>query len=120
VALGYKQLAEVENAFRSLKHTLDIRPVNHRKSDRIKSHVLLCWLSLLIIRAAENRGGDTWRNIGNELDRMHLGLFSGPDGLVKQRTETTPAQRRIFSALDIPEPPLITEISPKKARRRSA
>lgn len=120
VALGYKQLAEVEAAFRSLKHTLDIRPVNHRKADRIKSHVLLCWLALLLIRVAENRCDDTWRNIRSELERMHLGLFSGPDGLVKQRTETTSAQRHILSALDIPEPPLITEISPKKARRRSA
>jgi IS4 transposase len=119
VALGYKQLSEVEAAFRSLKHTLDIRPVNHRKSERIKSHVLLCWLALLLVRVAETRGGDTWRNIRNELDRMHLGIFSGPDGLLKQRTETTPAQRRIFSALDIPEPPLITEISPKKAKKRT-
>jgi hypothetical protein len=120
VALGYKQLSEVEAAFRSLKHTLDIRPVNHRKADRIKSHVLLCWLALLLIRVAENRCSDTWRNLRGELDRMHLGIFSGPDGLLKQRTETTPAQRRIFSALDIPEPPLISEISPKKARRRTA
>jgi len=120
VALGYKQLAEVEAAFRSLKHTLDIRPVNHRKAERIKSHVLLCWLALLLVRVAETRCGDTWRNLRNDLDRMHLGLFSGPDGLVKQRTETTPAQRHIFSALDIPEPPLITEISPKKARKRAA
>lgn len=120
VALGYKQLSEVEAAFRSLKHTLDIRPVNHRKADRIKSHVLLCWLALLLIRVAENRCSDTWRNIRGEMDRMHLGTFSGPDGLLKQRTETTPAQRRILSALDIPEPPLISEISPKKARKRTA
>jgi len=87
----------VEAAFRSLKHTLDIRPVNHRKGDRIKSHVLLCWLALLLIRVAENVCDDTWRNIRNDLDRMHLGLFSGAAGLVEQRTETTPAQRRIFS-----------------------
>ncbi len=120
VALGYKQLSEVEAAFRSLKHTLDIRPVNHRKADRIKSHVLLCWLALLLIRVAENRCDDTWRNLRNELGRMHLGVFSGPDGLLKQRTETTPAQRRIFGALDVPEPPLITEISPKRARKRPA
>ena len=120
VALGYKQLAEVEAAFRSLKHTLDIRPVNHRKAERIKSHVLLCWLALLLVRVAENGCDDTWRNIRIELDRMHLGLFSGPDGLLKQRTETTPAQRHILSALDIPEPPLISEISPKKARKRPA
>jgi len=119
-ALGYKQLAEVKEALRSLKHTLDIRPVKHRKAERIKSHVLLCWLVLLPIRIAGNRCSDTRRNMRNELDRMHLGTFSGPDGLLKQRTGTTPSQRRIFSALDIPEPPLISEISPERASKRRA
>lgn len=42
VVLGYKQLHEIERVNRDLKHTVDVRPVYHRKSDRIKSHVLLC------------------------------------------------------------------------------
>ena len=48
VALGYKQLIEVEDAFRTLKTTLDIRPVYHRLSDRIRAHVMLSWLALLV------------------------------------------------------------------------
>jgi transposase len=46
VALGYKQLSEVERAFRTLKHTLDLRPLYHRLPDRILAHVLLCGLAL--------------------------------------------------------------------------
>jgi transposase len=33
-----------------MKTTLDLRPVHHRKEDRIRPHVLLCWLALLLIR----------------------------------------------------------------------
>ncbi len=44
VALGYKQLAEVERGFRDLKHTLELRPIYHRKEERIRSHVTLCFL----------------------------------------------------------------------------
>ncbi len=52
VALGYKQMAEVERGFRSLKHNLDLRPVYHRLEERIRSHVLICWMALLLIRVA--------------------------------------------------------------------
>ena len=50
VALGYKQLYQVENAFRTLKTTLELRPVYHRLEDRIRSHILLCWLALLLVQ----------------------------------------------------------------------
>lgn len=69
---------------------------------------------------AETRCGDTWRNLKGELEKMHLGAFEGPDGKIKQRTETTPAQRRVFSALGVPEPPLIEEISHKRPRKNPA
>ncbi len=112
VALGYKQLAEVERGFRDLKHTLELRPVYHRKEERIRSHVTLCFLALLLIRVAEAETGMTWRNIKAELGRMHLGEFSGPAGKVLQRTATTPAQQEIFKRLRIKEPPRFFEITP--------
>jgi len=55
IALGYKQLMEVERAFRTLKSTLSLRPVYHTRSDRIRSHVMLCWLAL---PGAGHRAGD--------------------------------------------------------------
>jgi hypothetical protein len=60
VALGYKQLYQVENAFRTLKTTLELRPVYHRIEDRIRSHILLCWPALLLVRVMENQTGQTW------------------------------------------------------------
>ena len=61
VALGYKNLLEAERGFRDLKTTLELRPVFHRLEHRIRAHVLLCWLALLLIRVAERQTDQTWR-----------------------------------------------------------
>jgi IS4 transposase len=112
IALGYKQLLEVERGWRDMKSTLDLRPVYHHLERRIRAHVLLCWLALLLIRLAETATGDTWRNLRHELDRMHLGLFAGPAGQVLQRTETTPGQASILKALEVTEPKRFLAIAP--------
>ena len=54
IALGYKQLLEVERGWRDMKQVIDLRPVYHRREDRIRAHVMLCWLALLLMRVAEN------------------------------------------------------------------
>ena len=115
VALGYKQLLQVERAWRDMKTTLDLRPVYHRRPERIQAHVLLCWLGLLLIRIAENGSGQTWHRLRWELEKMHLGRFSGRAGLVHQRTETSAAQRAIFRALGLDEPPRFFHLEPAAA-----
>ncbi len=46
VVRSYKQLAEVERAFRTLKSIeLEIRPINHRHEQRVRAHVFLCMLA---------------------------------------------------------------------------
>ena len=77
----------------------------HYREDRIRAHVQLCWLALLLIRVAETRTGDTWRNIRHELDRMHLVTLATANGRVTQRSTTTNGQKAILSPLDLPEPP---------------
>ena len=122
IALGYKQLLEIERAWRDMKTTLDLRPVHHRKEDRIRAHVLLCWLALLLIRIAENQTGDTWRNLRDELQRMHLGTFAGTAGTSQQRTELTAGQRDILRALGVAQPPLFLHLDapePTPAQRRA-
>jgi Transposase DDE domain len=43
---AYKNLARVERDFRSLKTIdLDLRPIHHRRDDRVKAHVLICMLA---------------------------------------------------------------------------
>jgi transposase len=45
IVRAYKQLKEVERAFRTLKGPLELRPIHHRLEDRVKAHVFLCMLS---------------------------------------------------------------------------
>jgi hypothetical protein len=43
---AYKNLAHVERDFRSLKAIdLDLRPIHHRRADRVTAHVLICMLA---------------------------------------------------------------------------
>ena len=112
IALGYKQLLEVERGWRDMKSTLDLRAVYHRLEDRIRAHVILCWLALLHIRIVETRTNDTWTNIRNELDLMHLGTFTGPAGTIQRRTTTTAAQHKILAAVGLKEPAAYTSIQP--------
>jgi len=49
----YKNLNQVETAFRIIKNDLDIRPMYHWKEVRIKGHVYLCVLAYFIIAALE-------------------------------------------------------------------
>jgi transposase len=105
IALGYKQLLQVERGWRDMKTTLDLRPVHHRKEDRVRAHVQLCWLALLLIRVAENQAGDTWRNLRRELQRLHQGTFRGNAGLVHKTSEPTTGQLRILRALGVDPPP---------------
>ena len=112
IALGYKQLLEVERGWRDMKQIIDLRPVCHRLEERIRSHVILCWLALLLIRIIETATGDTWSNIRRHLDRLHVGTFAGPAGTFRQRTELTKPQRDLLAKLAIAPPKQIVELEP--------
>lgn len=101
IARGYKQLMEVERAFRTLKSTLCLRPVYHSKDDRIHSHVLLCWLALLLVRIAEVETGISWTRIRREMQCIHLGEFFTKKNRILQHTELTKEQENILKSLKI-------------------
>ena len=75
-----------------MKQVIDLRPVYHRKEERIRAHVILCWLALLLARVAENACDATWPDLRRQLDRIQVGTFAGPAGTFRQRTEISPAQ----------------------------
>jgi len=114
IALGYKQLLQVERGWRDMKSVLDLRPVYHRLEERIRAHVILCWLALLLIRIIETTTGDTWPAIRRHLDRLHIGTFTGPAGTFRQRTELTKAQTGLLAKLAIPAPRQIIELEPAR------
>jgi transposase len=115
IALGYKQLYEVERGWRSLKTELDLRPIYHRLEDRIRAHVMLCWLALLLVRVIETTTATTWHQLREHLDELHIGTFTAPAGTYRQRTELTKPQRDILAKLDLTPPKKIIELAPASA-----
>jgi hypothetical protein len=111
IALGYKQLLQVERGWRDMKQVIDLRPIYHRLEDRIRAHVILCWLALLLVRVAETTTGQTWPALRRDLDRLHVGTFTGPAGAFRQRTELTKAQQDILAKLQLPPPKQIIELA---------
>jgi hypothetical protein len=118
IALGYKQLLHVERGWRDMKSVLDLRPVYHHREDRIRAHVLLCWLALLLVRIAETTTGHTWTDIRTHLQRLHLVTFTGPTGTFRQTTQATKTQRDLFAALNLTPPKKIIEVTAHSAEQQ--
>ena len=58
----YIQLVEAEWAFRITKDELEIRPVWHQKEDRVKAHILVCFLAYVL-----------WKTLAQWMRRAGLG-----------------------------------------------
>src|SRR3954468_13676241 len=87
------------------------RPVYHRLEARIRAHVLLCWLTLLLVRIIETRTGATWATVREDLQDLHVGVFTGPAGTFTQTSTPTPATRAALTALDIVPPKKILHLA---------
>ncbi|MEV6930836.1 IS1634 family transposase [Dactylosporangium sp. NPDC051485] len=113
VALGYKNLLEAERGFRDLKAQLLLRPVFHRLEHRIRAHVVICWLALLLTRVAERSSGHTWRTINRQLGRITQVTLAGPAGTVTQTTPLTAEQKAIYQAISVQPPARVTAFEPR-------
>lgn len=49
----YIQLAEIEDAFRTCKSDLGLRPIYHHRTDRVQAHIFVCFLALVMWRSLE-------------------------------------------------------------------
>lgn len=105
----YKNLLEVEEAFCELKSYLKVRPVFHRKPQRVINHVRICflayWISARLARQWRVRGetGEVTR-ILRELQTIRLGQISaGPSGtpLLTRMTKVPKNPNLILSKLDL-------------------
>ena len=111
LALGYKQRQRVEEAWRTLKSGLRVRPVYHWAVHRIHAHVALSVLALLLERVIERACGDTWRNIRAELEQIKLAQLLSPHGAVWQVTEPSPEAAQHLPRLDMKNPPAVLHLS---------
>ena len=99
-----------ERGFRVLKSDIKIGPVYHRLPQRIRAHALMCFMALILYRVrrmrlkANNREESPTRLL-QQLQRIHQQTVSTTDGQkLHGLTEMTPAQKSLFTALQLPIP----------------
>lgn len=100
----YKNLNKVENAFRIIKHDLDIRPMYHWKEQRVKGHVYVCVIAYFLIQAVEYIAkqaslNSTARTILQKLQSIHLLSIELPDG--KSKYSVTAIEKELKEILNI-------------------
>ena len=71
VVAYYHDLWHVEQAFRMSKSDLQARPIYHRNEVTIKSHVLICFMALMMGKFLELKTKLSLKRIRNALWRVH-------------------------------------------------
>lgn len=110
VVQRYKSLADIERGFRVLKSDIEIGPVYHRLPKRIRAHALVCFMALILYRVmrmrlkAHDRQESPTRLL-QQLQRVHQQTVRTADGqALRGLTEMTPAQKSLFTVLQLPVP----------------
>ena len=109
VALHYKNLWQIEAGFRDLKSELETSPVFHYKEDRIKAHVFVCFLALILkvtlkkkIKAVEEEA--SFNEVFNAVRQIKtVKLTSGKDQIIF-RTELPAKAHLAFKAINMAPP----------------
>ncbi|MFA6366898.1 MAG: IS1634 family transposase [Candidatus Hydrogenedentales bacterium] len=104
IVAGYKQLWAIERVFKDMKNTLDIRPVYHRLDDRIRSHILICWLAMVLVRYAENIADRSWYQIEKALSDVTAGLIENDNVSLWYCSDISDEAKDIFKRLNIDVP----------------
>jgi transposase len=110
---SYKNLKEVEMLFDDLKHFVDIRPIRHWLEIRVRSHVFLCMLALLLKRTLEInyiKGKATMHPLEeiskSKLVKYRIKLSEREDRFqtFPKVTQVTKAQKDLFNLVGIKNP----------------
>ncbi|OLP05890.1 IS1634 family transposase [Rhodoferax antarcticus] len=110
VVQRYKSLADIERGFRVLKSDIEIGPVYHRLPQRIRAHALICFMALVLYRVMRMRlkaakRSESPSTLLESLKRIHQQTVQSGDGkTLAGLTEITPAQKSLFTALDLTPP----------------
>jgi len=111
-ATGYKSLLVIERCFRALKSTqIKLEPMHHWLPHRIEAHIKICVFALLLERVAEMTCQRPWSAIKNLLRTLQVSEFQTPTHNFFQRNEISPDLLNILTALEIPPPKLVLEVS---------
>ena len=85
----YRGLSDIEDNFKVTKSNLDVQPVYLSREERIDAHILICFISLTILRLIQKKTGyrftpekiiDTLNNISCSLEGDNVYLFDFRNG----------------------------------------
>jgi len=112
VALKYKELWQVEQAFRDMKSILETRPVYHQRDENIKGHVFCSFLALVLKKELQRRLEEAghvfeWADIKRDLKSLQeVGITDRGKSLVL-RTKCDGVCGKVFQAVGVAIPPTI-------------
>lgn len=110
----YKNLKQVEKAFRSMKTAdLFVRPIRHWNPDRVRGHIFMCMLAYLIVWEARRRLDDMLQRdpetrecegkslceIWKTLQRISIGYINLPGEQIEQISTINLYQAKILKKL---------------------
>lgn len=107
VALYFAKDA-VEKDFQTIKSVIDLHPIRHRTNPKVRAHVTLCVLALLVERVLEDRLRDANLPLSapaalETLAPCHLNEFGSADAPAYQLTRRTTEQAALLAALQLQE-----------------
>jgi transposase len=103
----YKELADIERAFRTLKSTLEIRPMYHWTEKRIRAHVFICVMALQMQRYMRHRLCESDLSVERAIQRLQTlkaGTLETPAGTAKYLAALEDKHREVFAQLQLPFP----------------
>jgi len=110
IALAYRRLWIVEDAFRHLKDPICLRPIRHWKDPRVLGHIFVCVLAYMLERLLEMRlrqAGvrDSARTALDDLSGLSVVTLDLDGRQVRRRSEISPSQQTYLAAAGVKHVP---------------
>ncbi len=120
IGSSYKDLWQIERAFRTLKSPLAVDPMFHWTEKRIRAHIFVCFIALqiyLLMRQhlKEKKQNISIQNMLDELDQIHSinQVLAGGNSII-HLTEVSERAENILKQFNLPELTNFQQYSKKK------
>ncbi|MDM7998723.1 MAG: transposase, partial [Dehalococcoidia bacterium] len=112
IALAYKELWRVEQGFRELKSGLEVRPIRHWTPSRVRGHIMVCFLalvmeSMLLKLMRDQAAKSSYQAVMKDLEQVKAVKVNLKDKSYLLRTELKGRAYDAFQAVGIRPPPRI-------------
>ncbi len=117
----YTMLTDLEAVFRSLKSELGMRPVFHRKQDRVSGHIFITLIAYHLVqtlRAQLKKQDihDSWQTVRAKMENQQrvtvvLKQEDGSTLHLRKATRAEPLQKEIYEALGISSQPGTSQLT---------